>query len=177
MTDSGERQLDSQTATELYATYSGRLKPFLIGLLRDPALADEALQNTFTRTLTSGGSVEPGRWKAWLFQVAYNEAMSLRRREKIDLRALQQIARTAPRFGLPAWERVISSEQRQRLIAAIEQLPIDQQTVVQQRIRHERTFQQIADELGVPLGTVLTRMRLALARLRKALLDSEPDCP
>jgi RNA polymerase sigma factor (sigma-70 family) len=172
LTDSGDQRLDSDTVAALYAEHASHLKPFLIGLLRDGGLAEEALQSTFQKTLLKGGEVDARRWKAWLFQVAYREAMAIRRRQQIDARAMQQIARTRPRFGLPVTDESIAAEQRDRLQRAIEGLPVDQQTVVLYRIQHELTFQQIADKLGIPLGTVLTRMRLALRRLRKAIRDS-----
>lgn len=173
LTDSGQRRGDPKIVEQLYASYSGRLRPFLVGLLRNNALADEALQQTFQQALKRGGDVDPQRWKGWLFQVAYNEAMALRRRQQIDVRALQQIARTAPRYGLPSFSDAIQTEQLDRLRNAIGQLPPDQQAVVRRRIDHEQTFQQIADELQLPLGTVLTRMRLALSKLRTALQDSD----
>lgn len=171
MTDRGHRRLDSQTVEELYAAFAANLRPFLIGLLRDGGLADEALQNTFQQALKAGGDVDPNAWKAWLFRVAYNEAMGLRRRQQIDIKALQQIARTVPRHGLPVDEGVIQTEQLERLRAAINRLPVEQQTVVLRRTQNEQTFQQIADELELPLGTVLTRTRLALAKLRTALQE------
>jgi RNA polymerase sigma-70 factor (ECF subfamily) len=173
LTDSGQRRGDPEIVEQLYVTYSGQLRPFLVGLLRDAGLAEEALQQTFQQSLKCGGDVDPQRWKGWLFQVAWNEAMALRRRQKIDLRALQNIARTAPRFGLPVAATLLEAEQLGRLRTAIGQLPPDQREVVRRRIDEERTFQQIADELQVPLGTVLTRMRLALARLRSALQDTD----
>lgn len=173
MSKSGQRRGDPEIVEQLYVTYSGQLRPFLVGLLRDRALADEALQQTFQQALKRGGDVDPQRWKGWLFRVAWNEAMALRRRQQIDVRALQKIARTAPRHGLPASDGLLQAEQLERLRRAVERLPPDQQTVVRRRIDNEQTFQQIADELQLPLGTVLTRMRLALARLRAALQDSD----
>jgi DNA-directed RNA polymerase specialized sigma24 family protein len=53
--------------------------------------------------------------------------------------------------------------------AALVTLPLEQQQIVQLRIYDERTFADIAAELGIPLGTALTRMRLALEKLRAAL--------
>ena len=169
LTESEDQRLDPSTASELYALYSGDLKPFLLGLLRDGHLAEEAVQNTFQQALRKGANVNQESWKPWLFQVAYNEAMALRRREKIDFKALQIIARTAPRHGLPADRNLIDHEERERLRQTVEQLPHDQRLIVQKRVSTEQTFQQIADELNIPLGTVLTRMRLALDKLRKSL--------
>jgi RNA polymerase sigma-70 factor (ECF subfamily) len=56
---------------------------------------------------------------------------------------------------------------------AIERLTEDQRQVVRMRIYEEKTFAEIAEELGIPLGTALTRMRAALGRLRTELVDLE----
>lgn len=173
MTDDGRRRLAPEVVDELHERFATDLRAFLIGLLRNQELAEEALQNTFRQALRAGGDVDPTKWKAWLFQVAYHEAMGIRRRRQIDIKALREIALSAPRHGLPAHESLIQAEQIERLQAAIGRLPPDQQTVVLKRITNEQTFQQIADELAVPLGTVLTRMRLAIAKLHAAL--QEPD--
>ena len=58
-------------------------------------------------------------------------------------------------------------EEVARLRDLMQQLPAEQQFVVRQRIQEEKTFAVIADELQVPLGTVLTRMRLAIQKLQK----------
>jgi DNA-directed RNA polymerase specialized sigma24 family protein len=55
------------------------------------------------------------------------------------------------------------------LRTAIGQLPQEQRIVVERRIHHHETFAQIAEQLDVPLGTVLTRMRIATQSLRKSL--------
>ncbi len=57
----------------------------------------------------------------------------------------------------------------ERVKQALETLPNQQRTVVRMRIYEEKTFAVIADELGIPLGTVLTRMRLAIKKLQKQL--------
>lgn len=54
-------------------------------------------------------------------------------------------------------------------------LPFEQQQVVEARIQRGQTFAAIAAELGLPLGTVLTRMRLALAKLRRSLGEKARD--
>ncbi|MBL8825420.1 MAG: hypothetical protein JNM18_00445, partial [Planctomycetaceae bacterium] len=61
------------------------------------------------------------------------------------------------------WETVVGVRQ------AIEQLPAEQRQVVRLRIYENRTFAEIATALKLPLGTVLTRMQLALKKLKKAL--------
>jgi len=56
----------------------------------------------------------------------------------------------------------------------IDELPADQQAVLRKRIYEDKTFKVIAEELGAPLGTVLTRMRSALAKLHQRLSEQGP---
>jgi RNA polymerase sigma factor (sigma-70 family) len=165
------RQLDPQQLAAWHAAHADRLKAFLIGLLRDASLADEALQSTFTKALTHGGEVQPGSEKAWLFQVACNEAMAIRRSRKVQDKVLRRISTASSASGEP--DDVSSrGETSERVRRALASLPEEQRSVVIQRIYENKTFQEIADSTQVPLGTVLTRMRLALLKLRQAL-DSE----
>lgn len=167
--DGGEsKQLDPQRLTAWYAAHANRLKAFLFGLLRNRTLVEEALQATFAKALTHGGGVQSGSEKAWLFQVAFNEAMALRRSREIQNRSLEQLntqagASAEPDEDFLRWETV------QQVREALASLPKEQQDVVQQRIYENKTFQKIADDLQLPLGTVLTRMRLALKRLQQTL--------
>jgi len=66
-----------------------------------------------------------------------------------------------------AMQSLVRDEEVARLRALMQQLPDEQQFVVRQRIQEEKTFAVIAEELQVPLGTVLTRMRLAIQKLQK----------
>ena len=70
-------------------------------------------------------------------------------------------------------EPLIREEAAQRLRESLAELPAEQQQVVRRRIDGNQTFVEIAADLGVPLGTVLTRMRLALEKLQKSLTDLE----
>mgnify|MGYP002622404066 CR=1 FL=1 len=109
--------------------------------------------------------------RAWLFRVAYNEAMAIRRRQGVENRSLARLARSSPKFPETPEEAAIGSEWKEQIQQAMTRLPEEQRDVVRRRIYDEMTFAEIAETLGVPLGTVLTRMRLALKKLRKALTE------
>ena len=145
---------------------------FLQGVLRDDDQAREALQNTFQRMLESGHTARLDSIRGWLFRVAFNEAMALRRRQSSRDRTLQRFVSTQlpaeVETKLPETD-IIRAEDVARLKVALEQLSSDQRHVVERRMHHDETFAQIAADLKVPLGTVLTRMRLALQKLQKLL--------
>lgn len=165
--------LGPATVSELYAEFAPSLRAFLVGLLRNRDLAEEALQTTFGKAVASGSQVEPSSYRAWLFQVAYREAMGLRRRQGIEARVLAQLRFGRSGSAEPADARLLHAEAVERVQEALEGLPAEQRDVVCRRIYEEQTFAEIAAESRLPLGTVLSRMRLALGKLRKSLDESE----
>ena len=165
-------QLDPKSLTEWYAEYADRLRAFVYGLLRNWALTEDIVQAVFEKALTCGGEVRPGSETAWLFQVAFTEAMNTRRREEINQRSFAKLCRSDREIH-PPFERLLEREVLEQMRQALENLPPEQKKVVTERIYEERTFQEIADRSRVPLGTVLTRMRLAIQKLRDALQVDE----
>lgn len=177
--NSGEsKQLDSTTLTQWHAQYYSRITAFVFGILRDKTLTEEAVQTTFTNAFTAGGNVQHGSEKAWLFQVAYNEAMIVLRKQKSRKQQLVKIQNqfsTDIRTNQNPIYAILGEEQAEEIQRALRQLPEDLRTIVNLRIYEEKTFQQIADELGIPLGTALTRMRTALQHLKSVLRQSNDD--
>jgi RNA polymerase sigma factor (sigma-70 family) len=171
LTDS--ERLPAHRIAELYERWSPDVRRFIWALTRDADLADELLQATFGRLVESGQSVGAGAERAWLFRVAHNEVMQWRRRVAVHARGLQKIVgEHGQRLQPEPWRRLLQHEDAARVRRALAALPLEQRHVVEQRIDAERTFADIAADLGVPLGTVLTRMRLALAKLDRALRDA-----
>ncbi len=163
--------LDAEAVTALYLDYGEPLRRFLIGLLRDGSLAHDALKATFAKAVQAGHTGRDESRKAWLFQVAYNEAMALRRRQGVDSRAMQKIAWSKDQLTTAADEPAIRFETVSGVRAAIDELPAAQQQIVRMRIYEEKTFAVIAKELNIPVGTALARMRAATEKLRKRLRD------
>ena len=164
-------KLSAQQVEVLYESHGPAVRRFLIGVLKDVGLAEEAMQQTFTQLMEQGHTARDESMKAWIFKVAFHQAIALRRRAKIHASAVQELALDArlPRAATPAGDRVIAAEERQRAQAALAELPHAQRQVLDLRFRESMTFAQIAERLGVPLGTALTRMRLGLAKLRGIL--------
>ena len=184
MTTADQGRIDPAAVTALYECYAEELRLFLTGVLRNADLADEALQNTFAKAVESGHTAHEESIKGWLFQVAFHEAVLLRRRGQVHERSLRAMARGQSdkiagkqagggRFDCPD-DRLARSELVEQVQKALAELPADQRQVIQMRIYEDKTFAAIASELSAPLGTVLTRMRLALKRLSRRL-GSEQD--
>ncbi len=145
---------------------------YLVGNLED---ARDALQEAFIKCWRHQAEVEEvENLKAWIFRVALNAGRDLR-----------ETAWRRKRQGLPEDESMLASRDAQpdaiveqderlmRLREAMKQLRPEEQEVFLLRQNGELTYEQIAETLDVPTGTVKTRMRLALARLRGALEESE----
>lgn len=165
-------RIDASVVASLYERYAEELGLFLKGVLRNSDLAAEALQNTFTKAVESGHTAREESLKGWLFRVAFHEGALLRRRGQIHDRSLRQIARNNQSSGVSAEspeERLTRSEMLSEVQRALHDLPPDQRQVVQMRIYEEKSFAEIAEELSAPLGTVLTRMRLALKKLSRQM--------
>ncbi len=168
-----ECPIEPAVVAALYLEHAEELRRFLIGVLRDGHAAGDVLQVAFAKLVERGHEVEPKSRKSWLFTVAYREAMALRRRQAAERGALEQIATgkvadagraaDSPERPLLQWETV------ERVRQALERLPADQRRVVELKLSEQKTFAAIAAELDVPLGTVLTRMQSALAKLRRSL--------
>ena len=171
--------LNPEQVAALYLQHSEELRCFLVGLLRDPQLAADVLQATFVKAVQRGGDTQEETRKAWLFRVAYHEAMAIRRRDKVGDKIVKRIAEDAgpdgnsPRGG--AEDSLIRHESVELVREALEQLPPDQRQIVRMRIYEEKTFAVISQELQIPLGTALGRMRAALIKLRARLGENHTD--
>jgi RNA polymerase sigma-70 factor (ECF subfamily) len=161
----------------LYVEYAEELRRFVLGLLRDPQLTADVLQTTFVKMAERGHETKVESRKAWLFRVAYHEAMAYRRREGGREKLLRRVAWHTTSAARPADEPLLRLEAVQSVREALEELPPEQRRVVRMRIYENQTFAEIAKELNIPLGTALGRMRAALVKLRARLgcKDAELD--
>ena len=101
--------------------------------------------------------------------MAFREALTARRRHQTRVEACRRLASLGFSRGERPEEGLIRAETVAAVRRALEQLPAEQSKVVWARMYEDKTFAQIAEESGLPLGTVLTRMRLALEKLRRTV--------
>lgn len=171
-TDSGRptppERLTAEVVRGQYDAHGRDILTFLTGVLKDPHAAQDVCQATFQRLMEAGHEARMESIRGWLFKVAYHEAMAYRRQQgrsdRLHQKYSRQISETT--IDLPP-QQLVRLEDIARIKDLLKQLPEEQQFVVRQRIHEERTFAEIAGDLNVPLGTVLTRMRLAVQKLRK----------
>lgn len=169
-----KQSLSPDVVAQLHEQYARELLLFLTGVLRDAHLAADVVQITFSRLLEQGGQTAQETRKAWLFRVAYNEALDWRRKQARRERLLPEAASGRPFFASDPIAEILQGETVEQVRDAIKKLPSAQQEVVRRRMYQEQTFAEIARELRIPLGTALGRMRQAIEQLRR-IMKSTPD--
>lgn len=144
------------------------LRAFLKRRLAQESDVDDCLQAVYMKMLEAGDQVADTSRRAWLFRVAANEAAGFWRKQASTDRMLQKqihdnIIDADPINGL------VQHETTKQLQLALEKLSPEYRDVIRLRMVEDLTFQQIADQLQIPLGTALTRMRRGLEKLRHEL--------
>jgi len=163
----GDERLTSECVRALYEVHGHALLVFLTGVLRDAELAQDVCQITFQRLLEVGHGARLESIRGWLFKVGFHEALASRRKAARFEKVKRHVA-GADEPGLESGLiELVRAEDVARIRELVTRLPPEQQAVVRMRIHEGKTFATIADELRVPIGTVLTRMRLALEKLQK----------
>jgi RNA polymerase sigma factor (sigma-70 family) len=158
---------------ELYDRYGRTAYGLALRVVRDPALAEDVVQEAFLSLWRSAGRFVPERARAstWLLTLVHRRAVDLVRREErrrtepIDAppEALDPTAEEAP------WLRL----ERERVQTALAKLPDPQREAIELAYYGGFTQAELADRLGQPLGTIKSRMFAGLARLGELLRETE----
>lgn len=162
-------RLSPEAVQGLYDVHGRDLLTFLIGVLRSSEAAQDVCQATFQRLIEAGHEARVETVRGWLFKVAFHEAMAYRRKQSRNEKLSRELGAAGEEQVVLdlSLQSLVRAEEIAKLKQLLQQLPWDQRFVVQQRIHEDKTFAAIADDLNVPLGTVLTRMRLAIQKLQK----------
>jgi RNA polymerase sigma-70 factor (ECF subfamily) len=163
---------DGQALAALYDATSRTVYGLLLRILSDPSAAEEVLLDVYSQVWRRAGSYSPERGKplAWLTTIARSRAIDRvrRGRQEQQLTApLDEAARAAE--GESVEEGVRAGEVRAVLRAALERLAPEQREVIELAYYGGMSHSEIAAARGLPLGTVKTRTRLGMMRLREML--------
>ena len=165
---------------ELYDRYGKIAYGLAYRVLRDSALAEDAVQEAFITVWRTAGTYisERGKPRTWLLTLVHRRAVDLVRREQ--RRRVPAAAADEPVPATPAAEDEATLRDRRRAVqAALTQLPADQREALELAYYGGLTQTELAQQLGVPLGTVKSRMFAGLRRLgdllREAGLEAEPE--
>ena len=161
---------DRTAFMQIFRYFAPRVKGFLVGRGLTSHAADDVLQEVMLAIWNKAGSYDPAKAaiSTWIFTIArYKYIDRLRResRHKTDSDDLDLKPSDAP----VADENVLQDQRQIAVQAAIANLPADQQSVIFLSFIKGLAHSEIAEQLGLPLGTVKSRIRRAFARLREEL--------
>ena len=165
-------EFDGASALEdAFAQYQSELLGTLFYLVGNVEDARDALQEAFVKCWRNQDKVrEIENLKAWIFRIALNTGRDLRssayRRRRKSLEGYENMIETTQAGPQQA---ISASEELSQVREALAQLRSEEQEVFLLRQNGEMTYDEIGEALGLPTGTVKTRMRLALTKLRKAV--------
>jgi RNA polymerase sigma-70 factor, ECF subfamily len=175
---------ETQALEAIYDRYSRGVYSLALRLLSDGPAAEEVVQETFLKLWRQPASYQAnrGRLLPWLLGVAHHHAVDVLRRRQLEQRHRvpppprangDALADMLDNLGLTSTEgdpqsRAGAFEQRSAIQGALARLPIEQRLPLELAYYKGMTQIEVAALLGLPLGTVKTRMRLGLQQLRKA---------
>jgi RNA polymerase sigma-70 factor (ECF subfamily) len=175
------RQLQSgeseNAITQLELRYGKRIYRFVQGMVRDPHLAHDVTQEVFEKILLKHHLYRPDtNFRAWVFEVARNQALTmLRSRNRLPkvASALNTNDEDADFLDMvpakPEAEKVIEEEFMTAFQQAVDDLPEHYSVVFDLCVRKGRPYQEAAQTLGLPTGTVAIRIMRARKKLFAAL--------
>ena len=165
---------DEASLAELYDRYHLLSFSLALRVVNDRGRAEDVVQDAFLSVWRKAGSYAAGRGsvKTWLTSIVRNRAIDLiraRRESDSDDEAVL-LALRDPRPGVV--EQVTASLDRQTIRSAITELPLEQRQAIAMAYFEGLSHSEISDATGLPLGTVKSRIRLGMHRLKGLLLDA-----
>jgi RNA polymerase sigma-70 factor (ECF subfamily) len=177
---------DRAAFTFLVKRHQGPLFNFALRHLRTQPGAEEVVQDAFVRVVQNAADFKhEARFSTWLYTIARNLCIDqLRKRALRRHPSLDESKRSEDSDGPTLGEQTadsranveraaVSGEIRERVLAAVDELPEEQREVFLMREVSNLPFKEIAEIVGVPENTVKSRMRYALERLQAALSEFE----
>ena len=162
---------DRAAFATLFNYFAPRVKSYMLRLGAEPRLAEELAQETLLAVWRKAAAFDPAKAAAstWIFTIARNLRIDAirrgRRGEPVEDPSDAPDAEPTPDQAL------FAAQSETRVRQALLSLPTEQAEVVRLSFFSDKPHSEIAEELALPLGTVKSRLRLAMRRLRDLLAD------
>jgi RNA polymerase sigma-70 factor (ECF subfamily) len=159
---------------EVYRRHAGAAYALARRLLNDNQLAEEVLQEVFLRLWNTPERFDPerGSLRAYLLAQTHGRAVDLLRSETARRRREEREAREAPAFGDDIERQVVDLTVSEKVKEVVAALPTDERQAIELAYFGGHTYRQVAVMLEAPEGTVKSRIRSGLRRLRTDLADA-----
>ena len=157
----------------LYERYAGDVRRFALYLCGDVVMADEITSDTFVRAWMAAGRIRQPTVKSYLFTIARNAYTDLLRRAARH----RQLDETMPDTRISAQTQMEQTAEVRAVLAALQQLPEMDRTVLLMRALDEMPYEEIAETLGITVVTAkikVHRARLKLMQTRQAWRELIP---
>lgn len=167
---------DRAAFAELFDHFAPRLKAYLLRLGAESGAAEELTQEAMIMVWRKAATFDPAQAgvSTWVFRIARNKRIDALRREKRPELDPEDPA-LVPESPEEADRAVERNQSEDRLRAALKTLPEEQAEVVRLAYFEDLAHGAVAEATGLPLGTVKSRLRLAMARLRSAMQEIAED--
>jgi len=168
-------QVDKDALEALYTRYQTPVYSLAMFMLKKPALAEEVTQDIFLNIWLKASSfnAERGQPRGWIMSVAHHKVIDLIRSQRratvntdpVDYETLDLL----PDGGVSTEAQAEQSLERERIMRALETIPANQREVIMLAYFGGLSQSEMAEKLYLPLGTIKTRVRLAMLKLRTVL--------
>jgi RNA polymerase sigma-70 factor (ECF subfamily) len=159
---------DKTAFAELYAHFAPRVKGFLIKSGADGSMAEECAQEVMTTLWHKAHMFDPTRASVatWIFTIARNRKIDILRKQR---RPEPEELTWGPEAEPDQADVLALQQETERLGKALTALPPAQRELIEQAYFGDLSHSEIAKKTGLPLGTIKSRIRLALERLRQTM--------
>ncbi len=166
---------DRAAFIELFEFFAPRLKAYVMRIGADPTSAEELAQEAMISVWRKAGTFDPAKAavSTWIFAIARNRRIDQIRRESRPTVDAHELTGDV-RWQEDAFGEIQAAEEQAILTHAIGTLPAEQAAVVRKAFYEDKSHAVVAAELGLPLGTVKSRIRLALAHLKRSVSEKLP---
>ncbi|HTF88734.1 MAG TPA: sigma-70 family RNA polymerase sigma factor [Planctomycetota bacterium] len=170
---------DQAALAQLYDLTSRPVFALALRILKDRQIAEEVVLDVFLQIWNRAASFDPSRGRpfGWILTIARSRALDALRSRTVRSRREEDLALGAAVSDLGATppERAAATDRSRRVADAIAALPADQASAVELAYFQDLSHAEIAERLALPLGTIKTRIRLGMLKLRERLKTFEDE--
>ena len=181
----GDARQQSRAYADLEQKYRGPLTRHVGKMVREQQMVDDLVQEALIKAFGALGSYSPSyAFSTWLYKIASNHTIDYLRKKKLNAFSIDKPlpSKDGDRGGFEIPDAtyrpdkpVVQDQKRELIQQAIDALPEKYRLVIELRHQQDKSYDEIAEALGLPLGTVKAHIFRARAQLYKFLKDQRDD--